>query len=104
MCGTELKSKFVFSQELVFQRQMVGCAVVQKRIKPVEKMLQDGGMRREGEREEERNAGKEMLTNADIPHQMQCSPSRYVHMLVYVCVCVCMHYNKPVLAQFLPRS
>lgn len=53
-------------------------------------MLQDGGNKRS--KACERNAGKrQMLTKADIPYDMQCSPSRYVHMFVYVfCVCVCV--------------
>lgn len=87
MCGTELKRKFVFSQGLVFERQMAGCAVAQKRIKPEEKMLQDGGMRREGERGREK-----CRSEADADQRWHPPPDAVFtfKICVYACACVCL--------------
>lgn len=94
--------KFFIREEI--KEIKVVCSVVQKRQKQVEKKLQRGGRRRSEARE--RNAGqRQMLTKADIPGNMKCSPFKkcaYASVCVLpvractcACVCVCVWFVLP---------
>lgn len=80
--------KFFIREEI--KETMVVCSVVQKRQKQVEKKLQCGGSRRSETRE--RNAGqRQILTKADIPGDMQCSPFKKCAYASVCSPCACVH-------------